>query len=276
MAAFDSPLQRIENMLKGIVGEISGTDTDDRMYDSIQELWKYELNTTKDDPDWYEKANNYWEDEENCPITDDGVLQGYGRLTEPDVRASNIFLDNVLKLRPGLELKRAADCGAGIGRVTKHFLLNRFEKVDLIEQSARLLASSAVYIGEESIRTTCVNIGLQNFEPAPNSYDVIWIQWVIGHVHDVDCIRFLERCAAGLTSNGVIILKDNAAEGWTFVVDKEDSSLSRSPEYIVLLAELAGLKSILREKQTGFPEELFPVLMIAFIPNEESTKRKIT
>lgn len=38
----------------------------------------------------------------------------------------------------------------------------------------------------------------QDFQPAPNTYDVIWIQWVIGHLHDLDFIRFFRRCAVGL------------------------------------------------------------------------------
>jgi protein N-terminal methyltransferase len=48
------------------------------------------------------------------------------------------------------------DCGAGIGRVSKHFLLPRCAHVDLIEQSPRLLASSREYIGPESSRTSAI------------------------------------------------------------------------------------------------------------------------
>jgi spermidine synthase len=36
---------------------------------------------------------------------------------------------------------------------------------------------------------------------------VIWIQWVLGHLHDHDVIRFYQRCAKGLRPGGVIILK---------------------------------------------------------------------
>jgi hypothetical protein len=52
------------------------------------------------------------------------------------------------------------DCGAGIGRVSKHFLLPRCAQVDLVEQSPRLLESSRAYIGPESSRTTgiCQNL----------------------------------------------------------------------------------------------------------------------
>ncbi len=53
--------------------------------------------------------------------------------------------------------------GAGIGRVSKHLLLHRFQHVDLIEQSPRLLAAAPEYIGVQdgSERVTCIVQGLQ-------------------------------------------------------------------------------------------------------------------
>jgi 16S rRNA G1207 methylase RsmC len=89
------------------------------------------------------------------------VLGGYGKLTPADTVGSNAFVDRLLQIRPQLTLGRAADCGAGIGRVTKHFLLPRFQHVDLVEQSPRLLQASAEYISPESVRTTCIEMGLQ-------------------------------------------------------------------------------------------------------------------
>lgn len=73
-------------------------------------------------------------DPSNCPVSDDGVLQGYGLLTPLDVRDSNIFLDQLQQSFPALGFDSVADCGAGIGRVTKHLLLPRFKHVDLVEQ----------------------------------------------------------------------------------------------------------------------------------------------
>lgn len=104
------------------------------------------------------RASNFY-----CNCTDDGVLGGYGKLTPMDVIGSNKFLDQILAIRPSLKFHRAADCGAGIGRVTKHFLLSRFEHVDLVEQSPRLLASSIDYIGADATRTSRIEVGLQVF-----------------------------------------------------------------------------------------------------------------
>ena len=68
---------------------------------------------------------------------------------------------------PGFKLERVADCGAGIGRVTRHLLLPRSVHVDLIEQSPRLLNAAPQYIAAGYGPTfspdsvTYVNVGLQ-------------------------------------------------------------------------------------------------------------------
>ena len=107
-----------------------------------------------------------------------------------------------------------ADCGAGIGRVSKHLLLPRFDCVHLVEQSPRLINGSAAYIGEAASRTVLVPLSLQAFAPEPGQFDVIWIQWVIGHLTDQDFVAFFRRCALGLRPGGVIVLKDNTASGY--------------------------------------------------------------
>ena len=116
-------------------------------------------------------------------------------MTPMDARDSHRFLDELLLLRPELagsnqqevgtstgtagagttegrrrlRVGRAADCGAGIGRVTKTVLLERAQHVDLVEQSPRLLAAAPRYIfgdaaasdASNAERVSCVNLGLQ-------------------------------------------------------------------------------------------------------------------
>lgn len=103
-------VKEIENRLLPIT-EISGTDTDDRIYSDLKTMWKYELSSKSADDNqirWYSKAYDYWESDENCPVSDDGVLGGFGFLTDVDVRDSNSFLDSVLAARPNLQLSRVA------------------------------------------------------------------------------------------------------------------------------------------------------------------------
>ena len=97
--------------------EISGTDTNDKIYSDLKTMWEYELQIKKEKKKkekkeknkknnevfvWYSNAFDYWENEENCPISDDGVLGGFGFLTEVDVRDSNQFLDSILLLKSNL------------------------------------------------------------------------------------------------------------------------------------------------------------------------------
>ena len=258
----------ISDLVSATLGTVTGEDTNGKEYKSIREMWDFELNLSNEQAQqtWYKDGLDYWEDAEKCDISDDGVLQGYGKLTPTDTVGSNLFLDTVLGIRPEMKLDVAADGGAGIGRVTKHFLMTRFQKVHLVEVSPRLLASAPEYIGlEHKDRMEFIVQGLQDFAPAPNTYDCIWTQWVIGHLHDIDFVRFLRRCAAGLRPGGVIVLKDNCIDviTTTFMVDKDDSSINRHIEYIRILVRLAGLNIVHEQRQKDFPEELFPVVMMA-------------
>ena len=112
-------IKALEQILISELGEISGTDSDDRIYDSIQDVWSFELNNgdkkkkkknkskdTSESSDgsneWYSTAFQYWEDESNCPLSDDGVLGGFGKVTDVDVRDSNLFLGAILSISPYL------------------------------------------------------------------------------------------------------------------------------------------------------------------------------
>lgn len=75
----------------------------------------------------------------------------------------------------------ALDCGAGIGRITKRLLLPLFRVVDMVDVTEDFLVKAKTYLGEEGKRVrNYFCCGLQDFSPEPQSYDVIWIQWVIG------------------------------------------------------------------------------------------------
>jgi protein N-terminal methyltransferase len=105
----------------------------------------------------------------------------------------------------------------------------------------------------------------QDFSPSAATYDLIWVQWVIGHLHDIDCVQFFRRCAAGLKPSGVIVLKDNVLidDDLTFLWDRADSSVARHMRYLQLLISLSGLQVIMEARQQDFPSELLPVFMIA-------------
>lgn len=445
---------QVESMLlnHSTIHEIKGTDGD-KNYKDIAALWKYfyrpkapaktiktkssktaavsststasTVLSINNEPEFYKQAFDYWESPTNCPVTDNGVLGGYGHLTPDDARDSLEFLDELQRRRPGLKMgpgSLAADCGSGIGRVSKSVLLKRFDHVVLVEQSPRLTHAVHRYLAVESAhgvatavnlynrrlkerrekeeernkqlqqqqqqlkeqqqqeeaaaegggrgggvnvvavannaaaaavaasssisaappgvfnavdptappphnsmllvlapltevdiekRVCCWCVGLQHLFQQPHydafsafdtpvvtattanpvdvsstelnaavtatttgwkrdstslRFDAIWIQWVVGHLNDADYISFFRRCAEQLAPNGVIVIKDNVTDDFTYMIDTEDSSVARCLEYHKGLLEMAhpDLKCVYQTVQRDFPEDLCPVYIMAF------------
>lgn len=147
--------------------------------------------TTNDN--FYSAGKEYWA---NVPATLDGMLGGFAFISHADIKGSKQFLKQLFhsKHPPGREY--ALDCGAGIGRVSKFLLTDVFAKVDLVEQNPDFLEQAKCYLGEKRL-TKIGNFyqkGLQDFCPEKRKYDVIWIQWVLGHLTDDDLIHFLLSC----------------------------------------------------------------------------------
>ena len=51
--------------------------------------------TTLDHGGWYEQGVGYWEKEENCPSSNEGVLGGFPELHDPDVEMSLHLLQSL-------------------------------------------------------------------------------------------------------------------------------------------------------------------------------------
>lgn len=91
---------------------------------------------------------------------------------------------------------------------------------------------------------------------------------MIGYLTDDDLVDFLKRCAVGLRKGGVIVIKDNTCETEAFIVDRDDASSTRSFPYILAVAELAGLRVVYQRFQGNFPDNIFPVPIIALEPKK--------
>lgn len=210
---------------------------------------------------FYSNAEDYWRD---VPPTVDGMLGGYGSISSIDIKGSKAFLLKFLGDGEGRTSAGCAlDCGAGIGRITKHLLLPLFQTVDLVDVTQEFLDKAKSYLGEDGKRVGhyfCS--GLQDFIPERGRYDVIWIQWVIGHLTDEHLVEFLRRCREALRPNGLIVIKDNVSyEG--VVPDEVDSSVCRDLPIVRRLAAEAGLRIVREEQQTNFPKEIYQVHTLA-------------
>ncbi|XP_045772920.1 N-terminal Xaa-Pro-Lys N-methyltransferase 1-like [Maniola jurtina] len=216
---------------------------------------------------FYKNAAKYWA---NIPATIDGVLGGYGHISDVDIDGSKLFLNQILSSDnndpPGMNL--ALDCGAGIGRVSKNLLMPYFQKVDLVEQDEKFINTAKRLIGANNAKLgTLYQIGLQDFKPQ-KEYDVIWCQWVLGHLDDYDLISFLERCSTALAKNGVIVIKENIASSEEIEYDEVDSSVTRPHKLMEQIFKEANLRVIKSDLQNGFPEEIYSVHMIALVPSK--------
>lgn len=218
-----------------------------------------ELMTNKEQ--WYGDAIKYWQ---NVPPTVEGMLQGYQHISNTDAEGSRKFVDKLIKKKLlTCNCHRALDCGGGVGRVSKSFLLKKFKTVDILEQEPKFTAQINEYMGSLKERVENIyTLGMQDFNPDERRYNVIWIQWVIGHLTDSDLISFLARCKNSLVDGGCICIKENVASG-EHVFDEEDSSVTRTHEQFVALFKQANMDLVFTQPQKGFPSQLFTVNMYA-------------
>ena len=237
--------------------------------------------------DWYGKAEDWWADPEKAPASVDGVLGGFGELSPVDVKESAQFLTDLKTLRPAFGMSsdlvmetRALDGGAGIGRVAKLLLAQFFDKIDLVEGNRRLLNTAPEFMAvlDGGTKRRNPHMGnlfcttLQDFVPERGAYDCIWVQWVVIYLTDVDFVRFLRRCAEGLRPGGLIVVKENVLgdtsthRGRDFLLDDEDSSLTRSKPYMRHIFKEAGLRIFLEEQQQDWHPSMLPVAMYALEP----------
>nr|KAJ3418083.1 hypothetical protein HK105_000382 [Polyrhizophydium stewartii] len=190
------------------------------------------------------------------------MLGGFGFLTDTDARGSLDFIAEFID-NGQLATATACDCGAGIGRVTDTFLLKKFEKVDLVEQNSAFLETAKTAFTERGQAHRIGEyyaVGLQDFVPEEGKYDLIWCQWVLGHLTDDDFVAFFKRCKLGLKPGGFIGVKENLTKNG-IIVDEEDSSCTRDERTLKRLLAQAGLTIVKESLQKGFPKELYAVKM---------------
>lgn len=183
-----------------------------------------------------------------------------------DIQASSNFLKLLFKFKPAPGKTRALDCGAGIGRVSKNLLMNEFEEVSLVEQDEKFCAKARETLSTSGRLGEIYNMGLQDFDETGKRYDVVWSQWVLGHLTDEDLVCFFKRISKLLEKNGMFVVKENFTKNDKTVHDETDSSVTRPLSLFKKLVKKADLKIVKEARQTNFPKNLFPVYMIAMRP----------
>ncbi|KAK3041864.1 hypothetical protein RJ639_001232 [Escallonia herrerae] len=226
--------------------ETGGLDSDGRQFKSAEEMWREEVGDANRRSQWYKQGVGYWQGVE---ASVDGVLGGYGHVSEADIKASEAFLNTlfadyipdaatnrhlvalveevVLRECGNLCSSSKSDCGSGIGRVTKNLLIRYFNEVDLLEPVSHFLEASRESLAPENLVVTEMHkpanffcLPLQEFSPDAERYDIIWVQWCIGHLADDDFVSFFKRAKAGLKPGGLFVVKENVARTEKFKIRK--------------------------------------------------------
>lgn len=238
----------------------------------------------------HEASIEYWN---SVSADTNGMLGGFPQTSRIDLQGSSNFLTKLRRSKSSLAaheplppLERVADCGAGVGRITKEFLLKVSKRVDVVEPVKKFTdelvqslgsgewagdGDAGVKAGRGQVGEV-INLGLQDWVPEEGVYDVIWNQWCLGHLTDAQLVAYFERCKNGLVKeegrNAWIMVKENLSTDFKGkdIYDEEDSSVTRSDEKFRTLFAQAGLKIVSTELQKGFPRELFPVRIYALKP----------
>ncbi|KAH0522616.1 hypothetical protein TsFJ059_006439 [Trichoderma semiorbis] len=219
-----------------------------------------------------EDSIKYWEAagvDANSMLGGVPAVQGFYGVLRMDLQGSRTFL-----ARLGIGIKNgrhpvvsALEGGAGIGRVTEGLLLKVAEQVDVIEPVVKFTTALQSKPGVRNV----FNVGLQDWQPTKEiNYDLIWVQWCVGHLTDVQLAEFLVRCQEALNPDGIIVIKENLSTMGSDFFDNRDSSVTREDTKFQSLFAQANLRIIATEMQRGFPENLgrrlLPVRMYALKP----------
>ncbi|XP_075364136.1 N-terminal Xaa-Pro-Lys N-methyltransferase 2 isoform X2 [Mycteria americana] len=155
---------------------------------------------------FYARAKHFYRE---VPATEEGMMGDYIELSNTDIESSREFLRKFVGGVGKAGTNRALDCGSGIGRISKHVLLPVFRSVELVDMMENFLAEVPNYLqGKEDRVEMYYCKSLQEFTPATQRYDVIWIQWVsdVSHVR-VLILLFSEPCTTDLNITEVLIFE---------------------------------------------------------------------
>ena len=200
------------------------------------------------------------------------MLGGYPEISRTDLKGSANFFAKLRREQSSQSanapLRRGADCGAGIGRVTAGFLSTICEVVDVVEPVEKFAqeVKGREMVGSGSVGIVYVT-GLQDWVPEAQ-YDVIWNQWCLGHLTDKQLVAFLDRCKKAVTIDGWIIVKENMSTDvdGKDIFDQQDSSVTRTDQKFRQLFKEADVRLIKTEVQRGFPKGLYPVRLYGLKP----------
>ena len=174
-------------------------------------------------------------------------MTGVPFLNSKDIEHTGIILLPLLTNH-----RSCIEFGSGVGRVTAQLLAENFEEVECVEQDTNLLKQARTNITAGNI--TFVNKAIQEYSYL-RTFDVIYFQWVLEYLSDLEVANFLAASVDNLNKGGLIVVKENVDER-RCVVDKEGSIIRERSFYrLTVLKEL----TVVVDKTEELMKDLFPV-----------------
>ncbi|KAI9767125.1 MAG: hypothetical protein M1840_005914 [Geoglossum simile] len=222
----------------------------------------------------HSKALSYWSD---VDPDINGMLGGFPQISRVDIQGSRNFvakLRRASKMTAGEKFARGVDCGAGIGRITLHLLSTLCTTTDIIEPIPKFISHILTSPSFAPLRASN-RIGsvytqtLESWNPPPNvKYDLVWNQWCLSHLTDVQLLEYLRRVGGALSEGGWAVVKENMStdpEGLD-IFDEKDHSVTRTDKKFRSIFTEARLEIVRTELQRGLPKALYPVRAYALQP----------
>jgi protein N-terminal methyltransferase len=205
---------------------------------------------------WYATNKDWWQHDRGGGYggsTDEQVMVGDGGGEEDGVEGL-AFLDRLILESSSIKFARAIDAGAGVGRITKHILLKRYDTVQLIEADSGWSKHSRTYLGRKrAARCTFTCSRIEELHPDSDHssrIDLVWLQWTLQYLTDADAVETLQNLASRLIlRTGILVVKENrpygAARQDRFQMDTPGASgrydITRTDDHHRLLFQRAGL-----------------------------------
>jgi protein N-terminal methyltransferase len=197
--------------------DIKGSDDVGNFYSSLEQLATVQRNHRDE---WYAANQEWWSAGGYGGLTDDEAMIGDAGGGE-DGEEGLEFLDKLLQQQLSGSGRRAIDAGAGVGRVTKLVLLKRYDSVRLVEGNEHFSKRSRAYLGRK--RAARCNFTCAKLEDLKDNVvvadwdglvDLIWVQWTLQYLTDLDAENTLRTLAKGLVpTTGSLIVKENRPYG---------------------------------------------------------------
>lgn len=160
-----------------------------------------------------------------------------------------------LKLENSQNLTSIIEFAAGMGRITKKVFTKIFKHIDVVEPSEPLAKKIEEFKNSgkknsEKIKHVYVTGG-DTFE-FERKYDIIFGEWFLENISDLDLIKFLIKARENLNPNGKLIFKENSIRHSPFSISGIGQKMRNSKAYLFLF-ELCGLRPVYIKLSDKYP-----------------------